>query len=335
MKSTSFSADDRSAELKRTAAASAADRRAKLKRMKNLRTGLLFTSPVLLGYAIFIVIPLLVTFVLSFADYSIGGPMKFIGFQNFTDMFSGKDIYFYPSIKATVYYVFVSVPLIIAFSFFVAVLLNQRIIARGFFRGVFYLPVVIPLASAGIIWMWMLQPDFGVVNYVLRGLGLPPSTWLASDTTVIPTLILFALWNCGSTIVIFLAGLQSISSHLYEAVEIDGGSAWHKLIHITIPMSSPIIFFNTVMGFINAFQTFVQPAVMTSGGSGSAGAAMGGPDNASLLYVLYIFQNAFRFSKMGAASANSVILFIVTLIFTLVIFRFSRSLVHYEGDGKR
>lgn len=305
------------------------------KRMKNLRTGLLFTAPVLLGYAIFIVVPLVITFILSFTDYTIGGPMKFIGLTNFTDMFSGKDMFFYPAVKATIYYVFLSVPFMIVFSFMIAILLNQNIRGRGFFRGVFYLPVVIPLASAGIIWMWMLQPDFGVVNYLLDKAGLPTSQWLASDTTVIPTLILFGLWNCGSTIVIFLAGLQGIPAHLYEAIEIDGGSAWNKLIHITIPMSSPIIFFNAVMGFINAFQTFVQPAVMTSGSSGSGAAAMGGPDNSSLLYVLYLFQNAFRFSKMGAASANAVILFIVTLLFTILIFKFSKSFVHYEGDGKR
>jgi multiple sugar transport system permease protein len=305
------------------------------KRMKNLRTGLLFTAPVLLGYAIFIVVPLVITFILSFTDYTIGGPMKFIGLTNFTDMFSGKDMFFYPAVKATIYYVFLSVPFMIVFSFMIAILLNQNIRGRGFFRGVFYLPVVIPLASAGIIWMWMLQPDFGVVNYLLDKAGLPTSQWLASDTTVIPTLILFGLWNCGSTIVIFLAGLQGIPAHLYEAIEIDGGSPWNKLIHITIPMSSPIIFFNAVMGFINAFQTFVQPAVMTSGSSGSGAAAMGGPDNSSLLYVLYLFQNAFRFSKMGAASANAVILFIVTLLFTILIFKFSKSFVHYEGDGKR
>lgn len=304
------------------------------KRLKNLRTGLLFTSPVLLGYAIFILIPLIVTFVLSFTDYTIGGPMKFIGLTNFNEMFSGKDMFFYPAVKATFYYVFTSVPLMIIFSFAIAILLNQNIRARGFFRGVFYLPVVIPLASAGIIWMWMLQPDFGVVNFLLDKAGLPTSPWLASDKTVIPTLVLFGLWNCGSTIVIFLAGLQAIPAQLYEAIEIDGGNAWSKLLHITIPLSSPIIFFNAVMGFINAFQTFVQPAVMTSGSSGSGAAAMGGPDNASLLYVLYLFQNAFRFSKMGAASANAVILFLVTLLFTFLIFKFSKSFVHYEGDGK-
>lgn len=311
------------------------ERQARKKRMRNIGIGLLFISPVLLGYAIFIVVPLIITFVLSFTDYSIGVPIQFIGLTNFTDMFSGKDIFFYPAVKATFYYVFVSVPIGIIFSFFVAILLNQKIRARSFFRGVFYLPVVIPMASAGIIWMWLLQPDFGVVNYILQLVHLPTSLWLASDTTVIPTLILFSLWNSGSMIVIFLAGLQGIPSHLYEALEVDGGNAWHKLRYITIPMSSPIIFFNMVMGFINAFQTFVQPMVMTSGNSGSGAAAMGGPDNASLLYVLYLFQNAFRFSKMGAASANAVLLFLVTLIFTFLIFRFSKSFVHYEGDGNR
>jgi len=312
-----------------------AQRQAKKKRMKNLRIGLLFISPVLFGYAIFILVPLICTFVLSFTDYSIGSPIHFIGWDNFTEMFSGRDMFFYPAVKATFYYVFVSVPLGIVFAFFAALLLNQKIKARAFFRGVFYLPVIIPIASAGIIWMWMLQPDFGVVNYTLQALHLPTSLWLASDTSVIPTLILFSLWSSGSMIVIFLAGLQGIPFHLYEALEVDGGNAWHKLRYITVPMSSPIIFFNTVMGFINAFQTFVQPMVMTSGNSGSGAAAMGGPDNASLLYVLYLFQNAFRFSKMGAASANAVLLFLVTLIFTFFIFRFSKSFVHYEGDGKR
>ncbi|MDQ0886750.1 multiple sugar transport system permease protein [Paenibacillus sp. V4I9] len=304
------------------------------KRRKNLYMGLLFTSPVLLGYAIFIAVPLVLTFILSFTNYSIGAQStKFIGLSNFTDMFTGKDVFFYPAMKATAYYVFVSVPLGIIVAFLAAVLLNQKIKARGFFRGVFYLPVIIPIASSGIIWMWMLQPDFGVINYLLGLVGLPPYSWLASDTSVMPTLILFSLWTCGSTIVIFLAGLQSIPSHLYEALEVDGGNAWHKLIYITIPVSSPIIFFNTVIGFINGLQTFVQPAVMT-GGSGSSGVSAGGPNNASLLYVLYIFQNSFKFSKMGAASASAVILFIISILFTVLIFKFSKSWIHYEGDGK-
>lgn len=308
----------------------------KKKRMKNLYIGLLFTSPVLLGYGIFILGPLITSIILSFTDFSIGAQStKFVGLLNYKEMFNGRDFFFYPAIKATVLYVFISVPLSVIFSFLVAVLLNQRIKFRGFFRAVFYLPVVIPIASASIIWMWILQPDFGVANYLLRAMGLPTSSWLASDTTVLPTLILFSLWLSGSTIVIFLAGLQTIPSHLYEALEVDGGNGWHKLIYVMIPMSSPIIFFNTVIGFINAIQTFVQPFIMSSGSSGSGGAMMGGPDNASLLYVLYIFQNAFRFSKMGAASASAMLLLLVTLLITALFFKLSGSLVHSEGDDSK
>jgi multiple sugar transport system permease protein len=308
----------------------------KKKRMKNLYIGLLFTSPVILGYGIFILGPLITSIILSFTDFSIGAQStKFVGLLNYKEMFNGRDFFFYPAIKATVIYVFISVPLSVIFSFLVAVLLNQRIKFRGFFRAVFYLPVVIPIASASIIWMWILQPDFGVANYLLRAMGLPTSSWLASDTTVLPTLILFSLWLSGSTIVIFLAGLQTIPSHLYEALEVDGGNGWHKLIYVMIPMSSPIIFFNTVIGFINAIQTFVQPFIMSSGSSGSGGAMMGGPDNASLLYVLYIFQNAFRFSKMGAASASAMLLLLVTLLITALFFKLSGSLVHSEGDDSK
>jgi len=308
----------------------------KKKRMKNLYIGLLFTSPVILGYGIFILGPLITSIILSFTDFSIGAQStKFVGLLNYKEMFNGRDFFFYPAIKATFLYVFISVPLSVIFSFLVAVLLNQRIKFRGFFRAVFYLPVVIPIASASIIWMWILQPDFGVANYLLRAMGLPTSSWLASDTTVLPTLILFSLWLSGSTIVIFLAGLQTIPSHLYEALEVDGGNGWHKLIYVMIPMSSPIIFFNTVIGFINAIQTFVQPFIMSSGSSGSGGAMMGGPDNASLLYVLYIFQNAFRFSKMGAASASAMLLLLVTLLITALFFKLSGSLVHSEGDDSK
>ncbi|MEX1031187.1 MAG: sugar ABC transporter permease [Paenibacillaceae bacterium] len=308
----------------------------KKKKLKNLYIGLLFVSPVLLGYAIFILGPLIISIILSFTDFSIGAKStKFVGLLNYKDMFTGKDFFFFPAVKATAYYVLISVPLTIVFSFLVAVLLNQRIKFRGFFRGVFYLPVIIPIASASIIWMWILQPDFGVANYLLRLVGLPTSTWLASDTTVLPTLILFSLWLSGSTIVIFLAGLQTIPSHLYEALEVDGGNGWHKLIYVMIPLSSPIIFFNTVIGFINSIQTFVQPFIMSSGNSGSGGAMMGGPDNASLLYVLYVFQNAFRFSKMGAASASAMLLLIVTLLITAMFFKLSGYWVHSEGDDSR
>ncbi|TYP78930.1 multiple sugar transport system permease protein [Paenibacillus methanolicus] len=292
---------------------------------KDLGWGLLFASPVLLGYTLFVVIPILATLYLSFTSYNVGSSAQWIGFDNYTRLFNGDDPFFYPAVKATVYYVGVSVPLGIILSFFAAILLNQKIAGRAIFRGIFYLPVIIPIAASSMVWLWLLQPDFGIVNYALDSIGLPESRWLGDTTSVIPTLILFSCWTLGNTIVIFLAGLQGIPGHLYEAIEIDGGNALHKLLYVTIPMSSPIIFFNTVIAFINGFQTFVQPAVMTQGG----------PNNASLMYVLFLFNEGFKFSRMGSASAISILLFAVIALFTAVIFIFSRSFVYYEGGNAK
>ncbi len=301
--------------------------------INKLKIGLLFTAPVLLGYTIFVFIPLIVTVVLSFTNFSLGASNnEFIGLENYINMFSGQDVYFWPSVKATLLYVFGSVPLTIIFSFLIAVLLNTKIKGRTIFRAIFYLPVVIPLASACSIWLWMFQPDFGVINQILKQIGLPGGTWLSLDTTVIPSFILVSLWICGNTIVIFLAGLQGIPTQLYEAVNVDGGNSWHKLIYVTIPMTSPIIFFNTVIGVINAFQTFVQTAVLTPGYSQMM---MGQPNNSGLLYVPYIYIKAFRFSQMGAASASAIILLIVIALFTLIFFKLQNTLVFYEGGDKK
>ncbi|CQR57228.1 carbohydrate ABC transporter permease [Paenibacillus riograndensis] len=292
---------------------------------KELRYGLLFASPVLAGYLLFVLVPIATSIYLSFTNYSVGMVPEWIGIGNYKTLFTGADPFFYPAVKATFYYVFASVPLGIIISFFAAVLLNQKIVGRAFFRGIFYLPVIIPLAASSMVWMWLLQPDFGIVNYMLEQLHLPTSQWLGDTGSVVPTLILFSFWTLGNTIVIFLAGLQGIPSQLYEAIEIDGGNRLHKLFYITIPMTSSIIFFNTVIAFINGFQAFVQPSVMTQGG----------PNNKSLFYVLYLFNEGFKSSRMGSASAISVLLFLVIALFTALIFFFSKSLVYYEGKGEQ
>lgn len=302
----------------------------KYKFTKEDLAGVLFASPVLLGMLIFVIGPIIATAVLGFTNYNAINTPEFIGFDNYKNLFFSSDKSFIDSIRATFYYVMVSVPLGIVFSLAVAILLNSNINGRAFFRGAFYLPVVIPLAASSVLWMWLFQPQFGLVNFVLRTLGLPTSEWLASDASVIPTFIIISLWLCGNTIVIFLAGLQEVPSQLYEAIDVDGGNAFHKLIYITIPMISPIIFFNTVIGFINGFQTFVQPAIMTSDSY-----HYGGPDNASLLYVLFIYREGFKFSKLGSASAAAIMLFMVILIFTAVFFGFQKSFVYYEGEVKK
>lgn len=305
------------------------NKKVKKRQNKQLLIGLLFVSPVLIGFLAFVFIPLVFTTIISFTDFTIGAKeTHFLGLKNYMDLFTGQDIYFWPSVKATLLYVFGSVPLSIAFAFMVAVLLNMKIRGRAFFRGVLFLPVVLPLAAGCSIWVWMLQPNFGIVNKLLHFFHLPISTWLTSDKTMISTFIMISLWITGNAIVIFLAGLQQIPTHLYEAVEIDGGNAWHKLVKITIPMSSPIIFFNTVIGVINAFQTFVQTAILTPG---AGHVLMGQPNNSGLLYVPYIYTKAFVFSEMGPASASALILLMAISVLTAIFFKLQNAHVYYEG----
>jgi len=298
-------------------------------RRREEAAGWLFAMPVILGWVIFVAGPVLVTVALSLTDYTVGGTPRFLGVGNYRSFFQSADPSFFASVRATALYGLLSVPACIAVSFFLALLLNTRIRSRGLFRAALFLPVIIPLAASSVIWMWLFQPDFGVVNFVIRELGLPAPQWLASERTVVPTMVLMNVWLTGNSIVIFLAALQGVPRHLYEALEVDGGNALHKLLYITLPMVSPTIFFTVITGFINALQAFVQPAIMTSDAYHA-----GGPNNASLLYVLFIYREAFRFSRLGGASAAAVMLFAVIGGLTWAFFRFSRSLVYYEG-GER
>ncbi|HET6438869.1 MAG TPA: sugar ABC transporter permease [Anaeromyxobacter sp.] len=283
----------------------------------------------ILGWIIFVAGPVLVTLLLSLTDYSVGGSPRLLGLENFHRFFTSGDPSFFASVRATALYGLLSVPACVLTSFGLALLLNTKIRLRGLFRAALFLPVIIPLAASSVIWMWLFQPDFGVVNFVIRSLGLSAPQWLASETTVIPTMVLMNLWLTGNSMVIFLAALQGVPRHLYEAVEVDGGNAFHKLVYITVPMVSPTIFFMVITGFINALQAFVQPAIMTSDAYHA-----GGPNNASLLYVLFIYSEAFHFSKLGSASAAAVLLFAIIGGLTWLFFRLSRSLVYYEG-GER
>jgi multiple sugar transport system permease protein len=291
--------------------------------------GWLFAAPVILGWIIFVAGPVLVTLYLSFTDYAVGVSPRWVGVDNYRRFFTSADPSFFAMVRATALYGMLSVPACVAVSFGLALLLNQRVRARGLFRAALFLPVIMPLAASSVIWMWLFQPDFGVVNFVIRTVGLPSPQWLASERTVIPTMVLMNVWLTGNSMVIFLAALQGVPRHLYEAVEVDGGNALHKLRYITLPMVSPTILFTIITGFINALQAFVQPAIMTSDAYHA-----GGPNNSSLLAVLFIYREAFRFSKLGSASAVAVLLFAVIAALTWFFFRTSRSLVYYEG-GER
>lgn len=301
------------------------NRMRKKRRTQRELYGWLFALPAILGLLIFTLGPMIYSLYMSFTDYTGSNSPSFIGLDNYKRMFSGEDPYFYKSLAVTFYFVILSVPTGIVYSFLLAILLNQNVKGKSIFRTIFYLPSIVPIIAISFIWLWLLNPDLGLANELLRSLGLPGSQWIFGEKSVVPSLALMNLWTTGGTMIIFLAGLQDIPRSLYEAIEMDGGSRLAKLRHITIPMMTPTIFFNLIMGIINGFQVFSQAYVMTNGG----------PNNASLFYVFYLYREAFQFSRMGSASAIAWVLFAIIMVLTYVVFRTSNKWVYYEGDGAR
>jgi multiple sugar transport system permease protein len=292
------------------------------KRLFDELSGWLFASPAILGFLIFILGPMIASLFLSMTDYTIVAKPNFIGFQNYVELFISSTSLFFQALKVTAYYVALSVPMQIIFSYSIALLLHQKVKCLSFFRTAFYLPTIVPLVASSMVWMWLLNPDLGFLNEILRALNLPTSQWIYAQETVIPTLALMSVWSSGGAMLIFLAALQDIPNVYYEAIYIDGGNSIDKLRYVTIPMTTPTIFFNLVMGLINGFQVFVQPYIMTEGG----------PKNSSLMYVFYLYREAFALQNMGNACAIAWILFIIIMAFTALIFKTSQNWVYYEGE---
>lgn len=281
---------------------------------------MLCVAPAVLGFLLWQLGPILASLGIAFTDWKIAGSPHWVGLDNFQRMYG--DELFYRSLRVTVLYTIGSVPLRIVFAFALAVLLNQPIRALPVFRTVFYLPSVVPLIASSVLWIWLFSPDFGLLNAILDGIGLPRQQWIYGSKTVLPSLILMSLWDVGPMMIIFLAGLQGVPRHLYEAATVDGGNAWHRLWHITIPMITPTILFNLVLSIIASMQTFTQAYVMTDGG----------PNNASLFYVLYLYRKAFQLSELGYASALGWVLFVIIAALSFVVFRSSSRWVYYEGE---
>lgn len=292
---------------------------------KGLFYGLLFTSPAILGFILFTLGPMIASLALSLTDYNVFKEQTaFVGIENYAKLFSGEDELFYQSLGITFYFVVLRVPAVILISFVVALLLNLNVKGRSVFRTIIYLPSIVPAVASAMIWMWLLNPDLGLANSALRWLHLPTGNWLYSEGSVIPSVVLTTLWGIGGTVIIFLAGLSGIPKSYYEAIEVDGGGWYTKLRHITIPMITPTIFFNTIMAIIGSFQVFNEAYILTQGG----------PNNRSLFYVFYLWRTAFRDTEMGYASALAWVLFIIILFFTFIVFKTSKSWVYYEG-GER
>ena len=258
----------------------------------------------------------------SLTKYSLMKPPAWIGSDNYSKLFA--DPLFWQSLRVTTVFALSYVPLALAFALFLATLLNQQIGGLTFFRAAFYLPSVVSGVSISMLWMWGFS-NYGFVNGFLRILGINLRSWWTSEALALPAMVIYSVWLVGGTMIIFLAGLQAIPRHLYEAAEIDGARGFDKFRFVTLPMLSGTMFFNLVMGLISAFQTFTGGYVITKGG----------PNNATLFYNLYLYQNAFTKLQMGYASAQAWILFAIILVLTLVVFRSSAVWVYYEGEVRK
>jgi multiple sugar transport system permease protein len=289
-------------------------------------------SPWLIGFLLFTIGPILFSLGMSFTNWTGMTTRDFIGLENYIGLFSGGDKLFFRTLERTFYYTFASVFLGTILALAAAILMNQKVRGVNAFRTIYYLPSVTAGVAVAIMWVWMFNPSSGLVNYLLSLVGIEGPAWLGSQTWAMPALILMSLWGIGANMVILLAGLQGIPSHLYEAARIDGANKLHELWNVTLPMLSPVLFYVIVISIINSFQIFTIVYVMTSG-TGSSGSTVGGPGTATLVYVVYMFQNAFIYQKMGYASALAWILLMIILVLTWLQFVASRRWVYYEGGS--
>lgn len=280
-----------------------------------------FAFPAIFGFLAFNLVPMLMSGYYSLCEYSIIGTPEFIGLDNYKMLFGGDVKTFWISARVTALYAIMAVPANLCFAFFIAILLNRDMVGRAFFRSLFYLPCILPGVASSFVWILLMNPEFGLFNTILEWLHLPTSLFFWGKESVLPSIVFMGIWSTGSTQVIFLAGLQDIPRVYYEALEIDGGNAWHKFWKVTLPMISPTLFFNLVTGIIGALQVFGSAYVITEGG----------PNNASLFFVYELWRQAFTYMDMGIASAMAWVLFIVVLILTVFVFKTSKKWVYYEG----
>lgn len=295
-----------------------------IKRMER-RWGILLALPIMIGFVAFILGPMIASFYFSLTDWGIGSKPIFIGWDNYVEMFT-KDDAFRKSLTVSLYYALLGTPATVVTGFLIALLMNNKIRFLSFFRTAFYLPSIVPGIAVIIIWMYLYNPEFGILNSILEWAGIPGINWVYEENTAIPSLILMVAWQSGGNLmVIFLSGLQGVPAHLYEALEVDGGNRWHRFWYVTLPAVTPTIFFTLVMQLIATLQVFDVAYVMTEGG----------PNNATRFFVYNIYSTAFSQSEMGYASALAWFLFLIIACVTWVLFRTSNKWVYYEGGDKR
>lgn len=288
-------------------------------RLRRLTLGLAFVSPWVLGFFAFTLYPFAATLYYSFTNYNIVQHPKWVGLANYGGLL--HDSLFWTSLWNTGFYTVLEVPLSTAVAIGLALLLNMKIRGMAIYRTLFYIPTVVPIVASSILWLWLFNPSFGIVNEVLSGLHINGPPWMFSEAWAKPTFIILGIWGSGTPMVVYLAALQGVPVEMYEAAKLDGAGAWQRTLRITLPMISPAILFNVVLSLVACLQYFTQAYVMTQGG----------PNNSTLFYALYLYQQAFDDLHLGYASAMAWLLFVIVVIITVMLFRSSSRWVHYAA----
>lgn len=281
--------------------------------------GMAFVSPWFIGFLVFTLTPMALSLYWSFCDYPLTQPPLFRGLENYRVILHETD--FWLSLKNTIYYACMALPAGMCVSLGLALLLNTRIRGLGIYRTIIFLPSLVPIVASALLWMWIFNAKYGLLNDVLAAIGVQGPNWIADVNTAMPSLALMSLWGVGHTVIIYLAGLQDVPTELYEAAEIDGAESFRRMWHVTIPMISPVIFFNLIMAIIGTFQVFAVPYMMTQGG----------PFHATYFYTMYLYENAFQNCYFGFASALAWIQLLIVVVLTAFAFWTSTRWVHYQG----
>ena len=289
--------------------------------------GWLFILPAVLGLLIFKLGPVLASLFLSFTKYDIISAPAWIGLDNYTKLLT--DDLWLTSVRVTLGYVALFVPSALITAYAIALLMSRDVKGIYLYRTIWYLPSIVPAVASATIWRWGLNPEFGPINYPLKLLGLPAPRWLTDPDWIVPSIVFISLWGLGNTVLIFLASIKGVPATYYEAAQVDGAGPWTRFRHITLPMTSSIIFYQLIVNVIGSFQVFGVAYVLFVRNSSASSA---GPDNAALFYVLYMYRNAFSYFRNGYASAMAWVLFLIILCFTFVQFRLSDRWVFYEGS---
>lgn len=299
-------------------------RRVSAERRRQVIEAYLYTAPWLIGFIVLTLVPVALSLYYSFTSYDVISPQRWVGLQNYVHAFT-KDSQFWPSLAKTFYYAGVTVPIGVIGSLLLAVFLNVRVKGTALFRTLFFMPSLVPVVASTVLWLWLFDPDWGPVNNVLRSVfDITPPRWFQDPTWAIPGLITLALWTSlgGTRMIIFLAGLQGVPEELYDAASMDGAGWWARLRSVTLPLLTPTIYFNLILGIIGSLQVFASAFVATQGG----------PAYATTFYSLLVYNNAFQYFNMGYAAALAWLFAVLIILLTLLQVRFSRSWVYYGGE---